>query len=521
MRLTGGTRAVQLGGALAAVVLALVVNVVAARHYRRWDWTSGRRYTLTEPTLTTLRGLTEPVDVWLISGDAEPSTASLRQLLVAYQAESALVHVHPIDPDRDPLALEDVRRRFKVETGQTEEGRVVADAVLAVARGDRHWLVTPSDLVSVASEDDPRVEPREEAALTGAIREVLGGTKAKLCFTRGHDEPLLADTGPAGLALLGELLEKSNFDVAQVDTTAPGEHEPFAGCDVAILAAPRTAFAPAESERLRTYLLGGGNALVAISPLEDPVAGSKTGMVASGLDAALAPFGIGLVDALVVEKDKERTMPGSRGATFAVLPRPHAVTASLLPAETRDAPRIILGFVRPLRHEASAPVAAADLLVTGDDAYAVSSIAGAADWAGQPPEEGVLHGAQVVAMAAERAKLSPSAAHGPRVVVVGTGSVFAPSNWQEPAPLHGAAFFVESSISWLAARPSIVDVPARPKVTAGLRLSDASVSDVRTYVLFYMPAAIALLGLAIGLRRRATEGTPRDPATRPKTGRRR
>jgi hypothetical protein len=511
------TRAVQMAGALAAVVLALVVNVIAARHYRRWDWTSSRRYTLSEPTLSTLRALTEPIDVWLISGDAEPSTASLKQLLVSYEAESALVHVHPIDPDRDVLALEDVRRRFKVETGQTEDGRAVADAVLVVARGDRHWLVTPNDLISLPSEDDPKVEPREEAALTGAIREVEGGTKAKLCFTRGHDEPLLSDSGPTGLALLAELLEKSNFDVVQVDPTAPGEHEPFAGCDVVIVAAPRTPFAPAESERLRTYLLGGGSALVAISPLEDPAAGSRTGMVAANLDGALAPFGIGLVDALVVEKDPQRTLPGSRGATFAVLPRPHAVTASLLPAETHDAPRIVLGFVRPLRRETASPVAASDLLVTGDQAYAVSSIAGAAEWTGPPPEQGVLHGAQVVAMAAERAKVSPSAAHGPRLVVVGTGSVFAPANWQEAAPLHGAAFFVESAISWLAARPAIVDVPARPKVTAGLRLSEGSVSDVRSYVLFYMPAAMALLGLAIGLRRRATEGTPRDPAPNTKT----
>ena len=75
--------------------------------------------------------------------------------------------------------------------------------------------------------------------------------------------------------------------MVQVDTTAPGDHEPFVGCDVVIVAAPRTAFTPAESERLRTYLLGGGSALVAISPLEDPAAGSRTGMVAANLDSAL------------------------------------------------------------------------------------------------------------------------------------------------------------------------------------------------------------------------------------------
>jgi hypothetical protein len=91
-------------------------------------------------------------------------------------------------------------------------------------------------------------------------------------------------------------------------------------------------------------------------------------------------------------------------------------------------------------------------------------------------------------------------------------------NWQQPAPVHGAAFLVENAISWLTARPAILDVPAKPAVAAGLRISDESKDELQRYVLIYMPLAAALLGVAVGLRRRSTEGrAPPSPAPRSET----
>jgi hypothetical protein len=96
--------------------------------------------------------------------------------------------------------------------------------------------------------------------------------------------------------------------------------------------------------------------------------------------------------------------------------------------------------------------------------------------------------------------------------VVGTASVLVRQNWDEPLPLRGAVFFVESAISWLASKPEILDVPERPAVSAGIRINEESRNEVRRYVLFYMPLAAALLGLALALRRRSTEGAPRKKA---------
>lgn len=90
------------------------------------------------------------------------------------------------------------------------------------------------------------------------------------------------------------------------------------------------------------------------------------------------------------------------------------------------------------------------------------------------------------------------------MVVVGTTSVTQGRSWQSPA-LRGNAALVEAGISWLTAQPQIIDVPAKPSVMAGMRLTDEGFAEVRNYVVIYMPVSIALLGIAVFLRRRSTE----------------
>jgi hypothetical protein len=130
------------------------------------------------------------------------------------------------------VQLVDLERRFGIEAGQAEDGRVATDAVVVVASGERHWFLTARDLFSQS--DDVHVKPSQERALTGAIRSVNVGEKARLCFTAGHGELTLdpASDERRGLGVLRDLLEKSNYELATVDLTAPAGSpngdEPFA-----------------------------------------------------------------------------------------------------------------------------------------------------------------------------------------------------------------------------------------------------------------------------------------------------
>ncbi len=514
-----GAHLVSLVGIVSAIVLAVVANILVARHYKRWDWTKSKRYTLSAATLSTLHDLQEPVDLWLLMGGADPLEQSVKQTLVAYQAETDKLHVHLIDPDRDTAALEDVRKRFKIDTGRTEDGHVVTDAVMVASKGDKHWFVGANDLVSVApgEGEEGRAQPREEQAITLAIRNVLGGDKSKLCFTAGHGELELADGSEEGLSFLADILQKDNYETATVDTSAADAHDPFKGCAVVLIAGARGPFTKEESNRLRTYLMDGGSLYLAVSPLN---AQSESGMVPAGLDDALSPFGIALDDDLVFEVDPKVALPDSRGIRFFATAKEHPVTAGLVhdDAVPREVPRVMINFARSLHH-VSPPGAssAVDLLASSDKSYGVVSIAGAADWTDIPDKKPRdLSGPLVLAMAGERPKLAPSMPHGPRVVVVGSGSAVIRRNWAEPLPLRGAALFTESAISWLASKPAILDVQAKASVAAGIRITEDSRAEVKRYVLVFMPLAALLLGLAVGLRRRGTEGAPRGKSVKQK-----
>ena len=112
---------IPLVGVAAAVFVASVVNVLAARHFRRWDWTRGRLYSLSEPTIETLHDLPDTVEIWVLMGGSDPLQLSVKQLLVAYAAETTRLDVHFVDPDKDAIQLLDVRRRFKIEAARTED----------------------------------------------------------------------------------------------------------------------------------------------------------------------------------------------------------------------------------------------------------------------------------------------------------------------------------------------------------------------------------------------------------------
>jgi hypothetical protein len=511
--MTRGTQALQLGGLVAAIVLAFVVNVLASRHFTRWDWTRDRRWSLSPATLDTLRSLEQQqrVDVWAIAGSGDPLEQSLSEVLASYRAASSKIDVHWIDPDRDAVQLVDLQRRFGLEAGRTEDGRVATDAVVVVASGDKHWFLTAPEMFEATG--DTRARPREERALTRAIRSVLGGEKARLCFTVGHGELSLEPGSDEreGLGAVRDLFEKNNYELTSVDLTVPGAHEPFAGCTVAVIAGMHAPFAPEEANRLRTWLMQGGSLLAAVGPIDASGAG---GMIGAGLDEVLAPFGIALDDDLVHDIDPDVSIPDTHGEGFFVSARPHPVTAALVAGGNEaHPPRVALFLSRSLRRVSSPGAASTvDLLVTGDGAFAKRDITGASQWTAAPPRDpSDPSGPFTVAMASERERIGPAAPHGPRVVVVGTRYMLAEDNWRQPRPLHGAAFFVDSALSWLAARPEVVDVPDRAEVPAGMRISGEGRAEVRRYVLVFMPLAALLLGAAVWAWRRSSENKPYEP----------
>lgn len=496
----------SIAGVLSASVIAVCANVLVHRFYKRWDWTSAGLYTLSQATVETLRSLSEPIDVIVFLSTSDPMSVSVQHMLTVYGSETKLLRPRFVDPDRSPAEFIALQKEYGIVAGKTEDGRVVTDASLVIARGDQHWYVTTDDMV-VYSDKDQQSRPALEQALTEGIRNVLSKEKTLVCFTTGHQEISADDGGPRGLAELKFRIQKDNYATRTVDLTS-GAGESLDGCRVVVVPGPDVAFAPAAAARLEGYFSRGGNLLLLANPILDDGNRIRSG----GLERVVALGGIELGADFVVERDPAFRMPQGLGETFFAAPRPHDITAGLF---DEDAPKLrpmitAAQSLRPLPGSVAKP-----LLVTSKDAFSVKDIRPFVE-EGRSVEKhaGDASGPFTIGLATEL-PLPPGSKdkHGQRMVVLGTANVAFCQSWRD-ATLLPNRVLVESALSFLAVRPAIVSVPEKPSHPAGLSLTEDSISEVQRYVLLYLPGAALFFGIVLVYRRRSVERKSRRAAPR-------
>ncbi len=495
-----GARVFAAVGVMAAVALAVNANVLVSRFYHRWDLTSEKLYTLAPATLDILHQLNVDVDVIVLLSRADPSLVGVRHSLSAYGAETRKLRIQYLDPEQHPAEFLALQRKYGLLTGKAEDGRVVTDASIIVANGERHWFITPEDMLSFDA-DSGSVRPRFELALTTAIVNVLGEEKAKVCFSRGHQELSLNDNGPEGLTELRDRIEKSNYVAEERDIAGTAKAGPLAGCRLLVVAAPKLPFEASAVSAIRDAIQGGTSALL----LLPAVLAEKGGLESSGLESVLALADVTLEQRLVIETDEAARLPRGLGEVFFATPKPHAVTQGLLKGGAKLELRVLVSGAQELtlRGAETKP-----LLVSSERALAVSDVMALSD--GRLDRDPGAGSTRVLGAARELAK-APGSERAPRMVVLGAANPAHNRSFSDPG-LYGGRVLIENAVSWLAARPALVSVPDKPAHEVGLGLSEASLLEVLRYVLIYMPGSAALVGLVIVLRRRMVEKQSRKAA---------
>ncbi len=479
-------------GVVAAVAVTLNLNLLASRFYERWDLTREALYTLSEPTLRTLHGLAEPVDVTLLLGRSDPLNPSLRQLLSAYGAETGKLRVRQIDPEQHPAEFAALQKKYGIVAAETGEGQTVTDASVLITQADRHWFVTSDDLLRLEP-DGERVRPKLEQALTEGIANVLVRTRSTVCFSTGHEELGAFDAGPDGLAELRTRIEKNNFEVEERKLGGPRQGGPgLEGCRVLVIAGPRLHFDAPDTEAIVTATKSGTSVLALLSPA--PVEQERLGALGLEPLAELAVAKLG--GNLVLETDPARRLPRGVGEVFFAKPRAHAVTHGLTKGD-QSVFDVLVSEAQSVTPRAPAEA----LLESSEQAVALDSLKPILERRADLALDR-QRSRQVLAVAHE---LPPAPGGAPtRIVLVGSATVAQNRSFREAA-LYGNRLFVENALAWVAARPTLVSVPEKPPREIGLSLSQESLGEVLRYVMIYMPGTAALLGAFVLLRRRAVE----------------
>lgn len=480
------TKLVAALGVGAAIVLAVVVSVLSARHYERWDVTRGGLFTISPATVETLRGLREPIRLILLMGDDDPMRAPVDETLIAYRAETDKLEIEYADPDKRPAEFLAVQQKYQLG---------VVDAAMIVVRGDKHFFVSPRDLVQFDQADDLKASPRVEQAITGAIRSVLEEKRTVACVTQGHGESPLDGGGDAGLVYLRDRLVRNNFEPVPVfgDPTAALEDH-LHDCDFLIIAGPLSRIPAGDAKEMEQFIERGGNALVVLGPMPSE---SDNGFVDVGLGGVLALAGLAVDEDVVLELDPKARRPNGFGDVYLAQAQNHPVTASVL----REQLPVIVNVSSSLR-DLKNDTTPLPLLKTTENAVGITDFFA---WAKNPrgyvrkPDD-LVGSALLVAAASERAKRDPADERGARIVTIASIQSLFGVNWREPE-LRGNAVFVESAITWASSHRAFLDIPDKPTMTMGLRLTEESVSSIRTYV-FALPVLASFAGIAAFLIRR-------------------
>ena len=494
-------------GVAAAALLFVNVNVLGARWYKRWDFTSDRLYTLSQPTRELLKGLQEPVDVSVLLSKSDPLLVSVRHMLEAYGAETQQLRVRYVDPDRSPAEFLAVQQKYQILAGKADDGRIVTDAVLVLAQAEKHWFVTADELVRV-NEDSGRSRPALEQALSSALDNVRRTDKAKLCFTTGHREPTIDDQGPEGLSELKQRLLKNNYDVVGVDATSPKLS--YSGCVAVVVPTPELEFGNDDARRLADYVRGGGSALLLLSP----TLGDTPQVRGTGLEPVLELSGVSLGRDVVFEQDDSLRLPRGSGELFFAGLKAHPITRGVLHEDDQLSSRVLVVQARSLTVSEGATL----LMVSSGAAVALKDLGALGDAASHvAAPAGAEHKSFGLAAARELpAAPGSKSGHGARLFVTGASNLAWNRNFQDPS-LYGNRRLIENAVSWAAARPSLLSVPEKPERDVGISLSEESLGEVMRYVLLYMPAAAGLIAGFVLLRRRNVERESRREGA-PKAG---
>jgi hypothetical protein len=497
-RLQGERRMHATIGTLFVLLIFFQLNYLAFRHFDRWDWTSDARFTLSERTLTELRGLERDVDLWLLLSEGEPAFADVRELLERYRAESPRVRVHHVDPDAQPGEARRVAERFDIALS-TGEGESFADVALVVSSGDRRWKITRDDLVSLDlgsfegdSGEGPKVDVKAERAISGALAQVLRGRATKICLATGHGEAAMAGDRP--LFFLREELERENTVLEDFD--AVGLRAVPEGCDAVFVIGPQRAWEERDARRLVEWARAGGNLLLALDPVF-----ARDAIQPSGFEGPLQDLGVAVDRDVVLEMDPRLLLRRDPSDLFRVIAfGDHPTTASMI----ARGGGLAVNLVRSVRVEEGAD--AVSLFESSESAFGETDLGGLvadSDLLAGPED---LAGPLSLAAAFEAPPLPSMNADGDddarrgRVVVVGDSDWLAPELLQEPS-FANVDFFL-SVTGWLTQRAELLEIAPRRSNLQAVVMSEADVSGVAWRIFAFLPGALFLLGFAVWWSRR-------------------
>ena len=477
--------------------LAAMVNSLAFKHYRRWDFSRDKKYTLSDKTKRVLATLNHKLRITVFFAPETPITSDVQNLLTEYQyAGRGKIDVEQIDPARNISRAKEVVEKYKIVTGES---------MLILDYEGRNKTVKASEMAEIDQSgmqfgEGPRISAfKGEQVVTSAIIDLTEGKKNTIGYVLGHKEPPIAEASPVPMApptesspisVLKTFIENENIKVQPLNLFSvdaiPAEMKTI------MIIGPQYDFSDREMQLLRDFWNKQGRILLLLDPA------AKT----PKLDAFLNELGVRVNDdrLMAVVRTGIQEMARIRDVIARFLP------GSPVTKRLADVRAPFFGGTCSLSLDKDR-VHGAGIQLT-PLAQAEEGFWGEVDYNSDDPAKLQFdanrdHGAPLYIAASvekggsgdERVQVNSS-----RLIVV-TNAVFVQDNalTQEQQALD----FMSGAINWLGSREQLIGIAPKVPRTLTFSLDQSALRNLRWIILVLMPLVPALIGFGIWWKRRA------------------
>jgi ABC-2 type transport system permease protein len=483
---------------LVVLFLVAMVNSLAFRHYKRWDFSRDQKYALSDKTKRFLESMTGKMRITVFFGANTPISQDVQNLLTEYQyAGKGKIDIETIDPERNLSRAKELFDKYKVVTDES---------LLVLDYAGRNKTVKASEMADIDSSgmamgEGPRVTAfKGEQAVTAAMIDLVEGKKNALGYVTGHKEPAIAEApSPAmfgqsaprsPISVLKAFIEGENIKFQELNLYNEPEIPP--DIKAVMIVGPQYDFSDREMTLLRAFWEKQGRILLLLDPT------AKTPKLTAFLnelgarvnDDRLMVFLRTGIQEVALTRDVQARFLGDNAITRR-LADVRALFFGGTSSLTLDPER-----VRPANIRLQ-PLVQAEKGYFAETDYNTNDQAKLQADAQKNSEATLTLGASIEkgGSADERVQLNSSR----MVVVTNAGFVQDRALTQDQQALD----FISACVNWLLSREQLIGISPKVPKPLMFTLNEAGLRSVRWLVLVLMPLIPAIFGAFIWWQRRA------------------
>jgi len=466
--------------------LAAMVNSIAFKHYRRWDFSRDKKYALSDKTKRFLNTIKGKVRITVFFSPNTPITVDVQNLLTEFQyAAKGKIDIENIDPERNLSRAKEVVDKYKV---------VSDESLLVIDYAGRNKTVKASEMADVdqsgmAFGEGPRVTAfKGEQAITSAMMDLVEGKKNTLGYVLGHKEPPLAGNTP--ISVLKTFIENENIKFQELNLFDVGAIP--LELKAVVIDGPQYDFSDREMKLLRDFWEKQGRILLLLDP------------------AAKTPKLNAFLNELGVKANDDRLMVFLRtGIQEVALTRDvqaHFLGGSPITKRLADVRALFFGGTSSLTLEPER-VRAANIrlepLIQAEKGYFAEKDYNSNDQAKlqadakRNPGTALTIGVSIEkgGSADERVQVNSA-----RMVVVSNATFLQDNALTQD---QQALDFISGSVNWLLSREQLIGIAPKVPKTLTFSLNEDALRNLRWIILVLLPLVPAVIGGAVWWRRRA------------------